>query len=105
VSSWFRWEGKDLLLRLRVQPRARSDEWAGPYQDRIRVRITAPPVEGKANAHLIRFLAKQFGVNTGRVRLESGAGNRGKNLRILAPRRLPGELSELCQSAKAISVK
>jgi len=57
--------------------------------DRLRVRVTAPPVEGKANAHLIRFLAKEFAVSARQVNLESGAGSRNKLVRIISPRRLP----------------
>lgn len=101
MSSWFRWEGHDLVLRLRVQPRASKDEWAGLYQDRIRIRITAPPVEGKANTHLIRFVAEEFGVAASRVRLESGTASRGKSLRIVGPRRFPSALPGLSKSMQA----
>ena len=53
ANNWFRWESDDLLLSLRVQPRASQDEFVGPHGDHFKVRITAPPVEGKANAHLV----------------------------------------------------
>lgn len=56
------WEGNDLLLRVRAQPRASRDEWAGLQNDRFRVRITALPVDGRANIHLRAFLAELFGV-------------------------------------------
>ena len=57
--------------------------------DQLKIRIAAPPVDGKANAHLIQFLAKTFGVPKARVHLESGANSRNKQLRIAAPRTLP----------------
>jgi len=87
--SWYHWEGADLLLRVRVQPRASCDEFAEVLGDQLKVRIAAPPVEGKANAHLIRFLAKTFGVPKAQVLLESGANSRNKQFRITTPRVLP----------------
>jgi uncharacterized protein (TIGR00251 family) len=91
--AWYRWEGDDLLLFLQVQPRAARDELVGPLGDALKVRITAPPVEGRANAHLVRFLAKAFGVGRGAVRLHSGEHARRKVVRIQAPARLPIPLS------------
>jgi uncharacterized protein (TIGR00251 family) len=93
VLSWYRWEGADLVLNLRVQPRARRDEFAEPFGDQIKVRITAPPVEGKANAHLLRFVADLCEVPLSQVSLLAGGQNRSKRLRIVAPRRLPAGVS------------
>jgi len=87
--SWYRWDGDDLVLRLRVQPRASRDEFAEALGDQLKVRITAPPVEGKANAHLVSFLAKAFGVPKTQVSLESGANSRNKQFRVATPRILP----------------
>lgn len=90
MAEWYRWEGEKLLLRVRVQPRASSDEIVGPHGEQsLKVRITAPPVEGKANQHLIRFLAKAFGVPKGQVSLLRGDSGREKQLCITAPRQLP----------------
>lgn len=89
--SWYRWQGVDLLLTVRLQPRASRDEIVGPHGDALKIRITAPPVEGQANAHLIKFLAGAFEVSRGQVALVSGDTARSKQLRINAPRRLPPE--------------
>jgi uncharacterized protein (TIGR00251 family) len=89
--NWARWEGPDLVLQVRVQPRAARDAFA-PEADRLRVRITAPPVEGAANEHLVRFLADEFGVSASRVTLVRGATGREKLLRIAAPVRIPAAL-------------
>ena len=80
-KRWYRWEAGDLLLSLRVQPRAKKDELAEPMGDQLKVRITAAPVDGKANAHLRRFLARLFGVPASRVELLAGEQARTKRLR------------------------
>ena len=88
-DAWYRWQDESLLLSVRVQPRAKRDELIGPQDGHLRVRITAPPVDGKANDHLRRFLATEFGVPQSQVELVAGAQARLKRIRILAPRKLP----------------
>lgn len=78
-----------MILQVRVQPRASRDAWTGLQEDRFRVRITAPPVEGQANAHLQALLADLFGVAKSQVTLLNGATSRDKRWRIIAPKRLP----------------
>lgn len=85
----YRWDGDDLVLDLRIQPRARCDELAGLHGDRLKLRITAPPVDGRANAHLIAFLAELCDVPKARVTLVSGETGRDKRVRIHKPYRLP----------------
>ncbi len=89
MTPWYRWEGDDLLLAVRVQPRASRDELVGPLGDELKIRLTAPPVDGKANAHLVKVLAKAFGVPRNAVILLSGDTGRSKRLRIEKPARLP----------------
>ncbi len=92
MSLWYRWDGADLLITLRVQPRASRDEIL-PEAARLRVRITAPPVDGAANAHLLRFIAGRFGVAPSRTELVRGASGREKTVRIRAPAEIPAELA------------
>ena len=90
MAGWYQWQGDTLLLTLRVQPRASKDEIVGPHgEDALKVRITAPPVDGKANQHLIKFLAKAFGVSKGEVDLLRGESGRDKYFAIKTPRQLP----------------
>lgn len=65
-------------LRLRVQPRASREEVVGVSGDAIRVRLTAPPVEGAANEALVRFLALRLEVPRSAVELVSGLTGRTK---------------------------
>src|SRR3990167_211411 len=91
--SFYRWDGEDLILECHLQPKASSDEFAGLHGERLKIRLTAPPVDGKANAHLLAFLASVFAVSKSQVSLESGLQSRQKRVRIKKPQRLPGELA------------
>lgn len=92
TPSWYRWDGEDLILELHVQPGARREALAGEHSGRLKVRIQAPPVEGRANRGLIRFLAGLFGVAPRDVRLLRGESGRDKRLCIHRPATLPAEI-------------
>lgn len=86
---WYRWQGRDLVLALRAQPRAKNDAFVGLLGDEMKVALKAPPVDGKANARLLRFLASALGVRRADVELLAGAQSRSKRVLVRAPRRLP----------------
>lgn len=90
--SWFHWDGEDLILQVKVQPRASRDEFVGVIGERLKVRITAAPVEGQANDHLINFLARQFGTPRARITLVQGSKGKTKVLRIQTPAKTPPQL-------------
>lgn len=75
-----------------MQPRARRESFGDIVDNRLKVSLTAPPVEGAANEVLRVFLAKQFGVPKGRVLLESGESGRRKRVRIVSAVNLPPAL-------------
>lgn len=79
-----------MKLSLKVQPGAKKDEWCGEFDGGYRVRITAPPVDGKANAHLIKFLAKHFGLKKSQINLISGETSRNKVIEIADIQELSG---------------
>lgn len=89
TDSWYRWDGEDLELTLRVKPRAPKDAFIGPDGDQYRVAIKAPPVEGKGNLALRKFIADAFGVAPSKVSVIGGEQSRYKRLRIQAPRTFP----------------
>ncbi|RGP52868.1 DUF167 family protein [Pseudomonas abyssi] len=90
--SFYHWQDDDLLLDCHLQPGAKRAEFAGQHGERLKIRISAPPVDGKANDALIRFLADAFAVSRQQVSLLSGQNSRQKRLRIQTPRQLPAEL-------------
>jgi uncharacterized protein (TIGR00251 family) len=69
-------------LRLRVLPRASRDEVAGVAGDAVRVRLTAPPVDGAANEALLRFLAGRLDLTRSAVTLVSGLTSRTKVVEV-----------------------
>jgi len=89
MSMFFQWQDDDLLLDIRVQPRASSDGFAEQLGDRIKLRITAPPVDGKANRHLIALLARTFKVAKNDISIISGETGRNKRIKIRRPAHLP----------------
>jgi len=91
--TWYRWDGPDLVLELLVQPRASANEFAGEIDGRLKIRTTAPPVEGEANQRLIAWLAGQFGVSRSAVVIGQGAAGRRKRVRISAPKVIPQGLT------------
>ena len=92
---------KDTILKVYLQPKSSKNEIMGPYRDGIKIRVTAPPVEGKANEALIRFLAKELDVSPSGIEILKGHRSREKTLRILGiseqewVRRLKGVSSAL----------
>lgn len=78
---------------MRVQARARRLALGPLVQDRLKLALTAPPVDGKANAQAQAFLAELFGVSAARVTLLRGEASRDKVFRIESPQRLPPEVA------------
>ena len=70
------------LVALRVQPRASADAVTGEREGAIVIRLKAPPVDGQANAALVRFLARRLGLPAAAVELVRGATGRQKWIRV-----------------------
>jgi uncharacterized protein len=71
-----------MLIRVRVQPRARKNGFAGKIGEEWKLQLTAPPVDGKANQACIEFLARGLGIPQSRVRVASGEKSRHKLLEL-----------------------
>ena len=75
--------GDGVRLRLRIQPRASRTEVAGLHGDTLRIRLSAPPVDGAANEELVRFLAEVLRVPARAVEITAGHSGRQKTVRVL----------------------
>jgi uncharacterized protein (TIGR00251 family) len=80
--NWLVADGHGVTLRLHIQPGAKKTEVAGLHGEALKIRLAAPPVDGKANACLIAFLADQFGVARSSVSLLSGETSRAKRVHV-----------------------
>jgi uncharacterized protein (TIGR00251 family) len=74
-----------IILTVRVVPRASRDGIQGVLGDALKIRIMAPPVEGKANAYLVKFISKHWKIPRAKIELLSGETSRNKRLRISNP--------------------
>lgn len=93
--SWYRWQEGALLLDLAIQPGASQSRIAGLHGEHLKIRIQAPPVDGRANRALIEFLAAAFDTPRGRISVLRGDASRTKTVRIDRPATLPAELTAL----------
>ena len=72
-----------VVFAVRVVPRASRNEIVGVQGDALKVRVTAPPVEGRANDALIAFLAQRLGVRKRQVEIVAGTTSRRKMIRVI----------------------
>jgi len=75
-------KNRKLSFLVRVQPRASRDEIAGEYQGGLKIRLTAPPVDDRANEALCKLLASRLKVPLAAVRIASGQRSRTKRIEI-----------------------
>lgn len=82
TATWFRYQHEMLTLTLHVQPGAKRTEVVGLHGDALKIKLAAPPVEGKANEALLRYIATRFGVTLREVQLKQGEQSRHKVVAI-----------------------
>ena len=84
MNAWLRVGDGKITLTLHIQPGAKKTEVAGLYGEALKIRLAAPPVDGKANAALIGFIAERLDVAKSAVTLKSGQTSRRKVLEVSA---------------------
>jgi uncharacterized protein len=72
-----------LIFSVRVIPRSSRSEIVGEYDGALKVKLNSPPVDGAANAELIKLLAKEFGVAPSQVEILNGQASRSKQIKVL----------------------
>lgn len=71
-----------IIFNVRVIPRSSKSEIIGEYDGALKVKLNSPPVDGAANAELIKLLAKEFGVSKSQVEILSGNTSKQKQVKI-----------------------
>jgi len=94
MKSFCAWDGDILILNILGTPSAKRDLIGKPKGAQLKVSVTATPIAGKATDHMVRFLAKQFGVATSDIEVVFGRFNINKQLRIKAPKQLPSVIEK-----------
>jgi len=83
MADWYRRNGETITLTLHVQPGAKRNEIAGLHGEALKIRLAAPPVEGRANEALLKFIAVLFNVPLRQVELKQGGQSRHKVVAII----------------------
>jgi len=82
MAGWYRRNADVITLTLHVQPGAKRSEIAGLHGAALKIRLAAPPIEGRANEALLKFIAELFGVPLRQVELKQGGQSRHKVVAI-----------------------
>jgi uncharacterized protein len=82
MPEWYRSSGDCITLTLHVQPGARQTTVAGLHGAALKIRLSAPPIEGRANEALLRFIADFFKVPLRDVELKQGEQSRHKRVEV-----------------------
>lgn len=77
-TNWYRRNGEVITLTLHVQPGAKHSEIVGMHGEALKIKLAAPPIEGRANEALLKFIAELFAVPLRKVELKQGGQSRHK---------------------------
>ena len=78
TPNWYRRNGEVITLTLHVQPGAKRSEIVGLHGETLKIRLSAPPIEGRANDALLKFIAEVFAVPLRNAELKHGGQSRHK---------------------------
>ena len=92
MNAWYRRNGEVITLTLHIQPGAKRTEVSGLHGDALKIRLAAPPIEGRANEALLKFIAESFGVPLRQVELKQGGQSRHKVVAITGSKVEPESL-------------
>jgi len=82
IDNYFKITGNDIIIKVKIVPGSSKNKIIGVYNDSLKITITAPPVEGKANKKCIAYLAKYFNVAKSKIEIISGQTSKNKLIKI-----------------------
>jgi uncharacterized protein len=92
MADWYRRDGENITLTLHVQPGAKRSEIAGLHGDALKIKLAAPPIEGRANDALLKFIADLFAVPLRNTELKQGGQSRHKVVAVTGSKVEPESL-------------
>ena len=92
MGLWYRCNGDVITLTLHVQPGAKRSEIAGLHGEALKIRLAAPPIDGRANEALLKYVGGLFDVPLRQVELRQGGQSRHKVVAITGSRVAPERL-------------
>jgi uncharacterized protein (TIGR00251 family) len=90
--DWYRRSGETIMLTLHVQPGAKRSEITGLHGGALKIRLAAPPIEGRANDALLKFIAGLFAVPLRNTELKQGGQSRHKAVAVTGSKIEPESL-------------
>ena len=94
TDTFCAWDGDILVLNILGTPGAKQDVIGKPKGNQLKISVTAAPEGGRATDHMVKFLAKEFGVAVKDIEVVFGRFNVNKQLRIKSPKQLPSVISK-----------
>ncbi|MBA3063724.1 YggU family protein [bacterium] len=82
INDYFKITGNDIVIKVKIVPGSSKNKILGVHNDAIKITITAPPIEGKANKKCIAYLAKYFDVAKSKIEIISGQTSKNKLIKI-----------------------
>jgi len=82
INDCFKIRGNDIIVKVRIVPGSSKNKIVGVYNDALKITVTAPPVEGKANKKCIIYLAKYFDIAKSKIEIISGQTSKNKLIKI-----------------------
>ena len=92
MADWYRRDGENITLTLHVQPGAKRSEIVGLHGDALKIKLAAPPIEGRANDALLKFIADLFAVPLHNAKLKQGGQSRHKVVAVTGSKVEPESL-------------
>jgi len=82
INDYFKITGNDIVIKVKIVPGSSKNKIVGVHNNAIKITITGPPVEGKANKKCIAYLAKYFDVAKSKIKIISGQTSKNKLIKI-----------------------
>jgi uncharacterized protein len=74
--------GNGIRFSAIIQPRSSKNEVTGVYKDALKIRLTSPPVDGKANKACLQFFAKWLGISSSKISIVQGLSSKSKTIEV-----------------------